>query len=62
MSKALMLGSALILLDVMLPDHDGWYLLKEIRRRSQCPVIRRRSDWVSPRFEPFMLPPYRLKR
>lgn len=39
MSKALMLGPALILLDVMLPDHDGWYLLEEIRRRSQCPVI-----------------------
>jgi DNA-binding response OmpR family regulator len=39
LNKAQMLKPALILLDVMLPDHDGWFLLEEIRRHSQCPVI-----------------------
>jgi len=29
----------LVLLDVMLPEKDGWDVLKEIRRRSSCPVI-----------------------
>ncbi|TCJ05688.1 response regulator transcription factor [Cytobacillus praedii] len=30
---------ALVLLDVMLPRKDGWAILKEIRRQSDCPVI-----------------------
>lgn len=30
---------ALVLLDVMLPGMDGWEILKEIRRKSDCPVI-----------------------
>jgi DNA-binding response OmpR family regulator len=30
---------ALVLLDVMLPDRDGWSVLKTIRERSSCPVI-----------------------
>ncbi|MBM7715443.1 response regulator transcription factor [Siminovitchia sp. FSL H7-0308] len=30
---------ALVLLDVMLPGIDGWEILKEIRRKSDCPVI-----------------------
>lgn len=29
----------LILLDVMLPNKDGWEILKEIRKESNCPVI-----------------------
>ncbi|GIN72157.1 DNA-binding response regulator [Bacillus sp. J14TS2] len=29
----------LILLDVMLPNKDGWQILKEIRTESNCPVI-----------------------
>ena len=29
----------LVLLDVMLPDGDGWHVLKEIRNDSTCPVI-----------------------
>ncbi|WP_064093159.1 response regulator transcription factor [Rossellomorea aquimaris] len=29
----------LVLLDVMLPDGDGWSVLTEIRRESTCPVI-----------------------
>ncbi|MYL31151.1 MULTISPECIES: response regulator transcription factor [Halobacillus] len=29
----------LVLLDVMLPDKDGWAVLKEIREKSACPVI-----------------------
>jgi DNA-binding response OmpR family regulator len=29
----------LVLLDVMLPDQDGWSILHEIRRNSSCPVI-----------------------
>ncbi|WLR54410.1 response regulator transcription factor [Mesobacillus subterraneus] len=29
----------LILLDVMLPEMDGWDILKEIRKVSSCPVI-----------------------
>lgn len=29
----------LVLLDVMLPKKDGWTILKEIRKESQCPVI-----------------------
>ncbi|MFE8697244.1 response regulator transcription factor [Cytobacillus sp. FJAT-53684] len=30
---------ALVLLDVMLPGKDGWAILKEIRKNSDCPVI-----------------------
>ncbi|MBS4218864.1 response regulator transcription factor [Bacillus sp. FJAT-49711] len=29
----------LVLLDVMLPNKDGWEILKEIRNESNCPVI-----------------------
>ena len=29
----------LVLLDVMLPERDGWEVLKHIRERSACPVI-----------------------
>ncbi|WP_245835688.1 response regulator transcription factor [Virgibacillus ndiopensis] len=29
----------LVLLDVMLPNKDGWEILKEIRLKSNCPVI-----------------------
>jgi len=29
----------LVLLDVMLPGKDGWTILKEIRKESNCPVI-----------------------
>lgn len=29
----------LVLLDVMLPEMDGWEVLKEIRQISPCPVI-----------------------
>lgn len=29
----------LVLLDVMLPDLDGWSILQHIRERSSCPVI-----------------------
>jgi DNA-binding response OmpR family regulator len=29
----------LVLLDVMLPDTDGWSILQEIRQLSSCPVI-----------------------
>jgi DNA-binding response OmpR family regulator len=29
----------LVLLDVMLPNKDGWEILKEIRAESNCPVI-----------------------
>ncbi|MDI3328743.1 MAG: response regulator transcription factor [Alicyclobacillaceae bacterium] len=30
---------SLVLLDVMLPDQDGWNVLAHIRERSACPVI-----------------------
>lgn len=30
---------SLILLDVMLPDTDGWSLLRQIRDKSACPII-----------------------
>lgn len=30
---------ALVLLDVMLPGKDGWAILREIRKNSDCPVI-----------------------
>ncbi|GAX91620.1 response regulator transcription factor [Effusibacillus lacus] len=30
---------SLVVLDVMLPDLDGWSILKYIRERSSCPVI-----------------------
>lgn len=29
----------LVLLDVMLPNKDGWEILKELRKESNCPVI-----------------------
>jgi len=29
----------LVLLDVMLPEKDGWQVLGEIRQRSECPII-----------------------
>ncbi|WP_107943800.1 response regulator transcription factor [Metasolibacillus fluoroglycofenilyticus] len=29
----------LVLLDIMLPDKNGWMILKEIRQQSSCPVI-----------------------
>ena len=29
----------LILLDIMLPELDGWQVCREIRKRSQCPII-----------------------
>ncbi|PLS17604.1 DNA-binding response regulator [Bacillus sp. M6-12] len=29
----------LVLLDVMLPNKDGWEILKEIRQKAACPVI-----------------------
>ncbi|WLR47179.1 response regulator transcription factor [Halobacillus litoralis] len=29
----------LVLLDVMLPDVDGWSILSDIRKKSSCPVI-----------------------
>ncbi|MGJ9382240.1 response regulator transcription factor [Salipaludibacillus sp. CF4.18] len=29
----------LILLDVMLPDRDGWSVLHEVREESQCPIL-----------------------
>ena len=30
---------SIVLLDVMLPGKDGWTILKEIRKKSACPVI-----------------------
>jgi two-component system response regulator VicR len=30
---------SLVILDIMLPDLDGWSILKHIRERSACPVI-----------------------
>ncbi|QHS23717.1 response regulator transcription factor [Virgibacillus sp. MSP4-1] len=30
---------SLVLLDIMLPEKDGWEILKEIRGKSSCPVI-----------------------
>ncbi|GAA0488560.1 response regulator transcription factor [Salinibacillus aidingensis] len=30
---------SLALLDIMLPEKDGWEILKEIREKSSCPVI-----------------------
>ena len=29
----------LILLDVMMPQLDGWQVCREIRKKSQCPII-----------------------
>ena len=29
----------LILLDVMMPEMDGWHVCREIRKRSACPII-----------------------
>ena len=29
----------LILLDIMLPELDGWHVCREIRKKSQCPII-----------------------
>ncbi len=29
----------LILLDIMLPEFDGWHVCREIRKKSQCPII-----------------------
>ena len=32
-------GPDLILLDIMLPELDGWQVCREIRKTSQCPII-----------------------
>lgn len=32
-------GPDLILLDIMLPELDGWQVCREIRKKSQCPII-----------------------
>lgn len=32
-------GFVLVILDVMLPDHDGFYVLRELRASSRIPVI-----------------------
>lgn len=37
--QLLKLQPALILLDVMLPEMDGWEVLRKVRCRSACPVI-----------------------
>ena len=29
----------LIMLDIMLPELDGWQVCREIRKKSQCPII-----------------------
>ena len=29
----------LIMLDIMLPELDGWQVCQEIRKKSQCPII-----------------------
>ena len=29
----------IVLLDVMLPSMDGWQVCREIRKKSQCPII-----------------------
>ena len=29
----------LILLDIMLPEFDGWHVCREIRKKSQCPIF-----------------------
>ena len=29
----------LILLDIMMPQLDGWQVCREIRKKSQCPII-----------------------
>ena len=29
----------LMLLDIMLPELDGWQVCREIRKKSQCPII-----------------------
>ena len=31
----------LILLDIMLPELDGWQVCREIRKKSECPIIMR---------------------
>lgn len=33
------ISPSLVLLDVMMPEKDGWAVLKEIRESSSCPVI-----------------------
>lgn len=30
---------ALIMLDIMMPELDGWQVCREIRKKSQCPII-----------------------
>lgn len=30
----------IILLDVMMPRLDGWQVCREIRKKSECPIIR----------------------
>ncbi|THF77136.1 response regulator transcription factor [Cohnella fermenti] len=43
---------SLVLLDVMLPDVDGWAILRQIRRQSACPVIMLTSlDDIDSRLE-----------
>ena len=32
-------GARLVVLDIMLPELDGWQVCREIRKKSQCPII-----------------------
>lgn len=39
MDKFNKLSPSLILLDIMMPNMDGWQVCREIRKTSQCPII-----------------------
>ena len=42
----------LIMLDIMLPELDGWQVCREIRKKSQCPIIMlTANDYVVKPFE-----------